>query len=356
MPQNNPRNRPQDHGGDVYQTGATVLCDFSASINPLGQPEGLLAVIAECWHEVSHYPDRNSAKLLNALADHHNLPVENLAVGNGSAELIDLVLRSSGAKRLLLSPPDFGLYEKFAPASMAVVKIPRVEESGFSVDTNAIRAKMQAGDLILFSNPGNPSGGALPSEEILSLAQEALKAGAFLCVDEAFCDFCPEFSVQDRAAIIPSLAVLRSMTKFYGIPGIRIGYLTAATPLVEAVNALRQPWSVSTLAQAVGVKCLEDEHWSLKTRQYLIRAKDKFLAELKLLPGVTPLPGNANYLLIRLDPPAPDADALYEALREVGTLVRHCGSFGLGSRYVRVAVRTVGENADLIRHLKKLIR
>lgn len=355
--QSNKFNGPQDHGGDVYQSGAnTVIRDFSASINPLGHPEGLMEALAEALPDALHYPDRKSARFISSASEYYRVPGLRLIAGNGSAELIDVALRAVHPRRLILCPPDFGLYERFVPEGCEIVYIPRIEAEGFSVDVSAIKTALRGGDVLLFSNPGNPSGHAISREAVLEVAAAAEQAGALFLLDEAFCDFCPERSVIDRAGDLPSLAVLRSMTKFFGIPGLRLGFLVASPALIAKVEELRQPWSVSTVAEAAGVYCLADGNWGEKSRQYVRRAREKFAAELAALPGVTPLPSEVNYILARFEPPAPDADRVFNRLREEGTLVRHCASFGLGSRYIRFAVRTVGENTDIIRHLKAFFR
>ena len=199
---------------------------------------------------------------------------------------------------------------------------------------------------------------ALPVSDIAAEREMAIVVlprlrKATLAVDEAFCDFCPEGSVLDQAGTWPELVVLRSMTKFYGIPGIRVGFASGAPETLERMAALQVDWSVSTPAQVCGVHCFS-EQWGARTREYVERSREKLTAELQKLRGFHPLPSAANYLLVRLDPPAPDADTIYHALRAEGTLVRHCSSFGLGNRYIRLAVRTVGQNADLIVHLQKL--
>lgn len=348
---------PQDHGGDIYSKDPIpVLRDFSASINPLGHPEGLVEAICASWAESLHYPDRRCTEFLNSLPKRYPVDPKNTLAGNGSAQLLDLAVRALATGRLLICPPDFGLYTRFTPPGVETVTVPRREETGFGVDAEELTKALEPGDLVLFSNPGNPSGGALPRETVLNLAQTAQSKGAYLLVDEAFADYCPSRSVLDTAAHLRSLLVLRSLTKFYGIPGLRLGFIAGAPELLARMERLAPPWSVSTVAQTAGIHCMADEHWGDKSRTYLVRAREKFLADLSALPGIEPLHTEANYVTLRLTPPAPDADRMYLVLKNEGTLVRHCGSFGLGNRYVRLAIRTVGENADLVRHLKAFYR
>jgi threonine-phosphate decarboxylase len=142
------------------------------------------------------------------------------------------------------------------------------------------------------------------------------------------------------------------MTKFYGIPGLRLGFLAAAPFLARRVANLQIPWSVNVLAQEAGVHCLRDSNWEAVTLACIERLRARLAADLAALPGFKPLPSAANYLLVRLDPPAPTARELYEAAAARGILIRHCGSFGLGERYIRVAVRTQEENAKLLAALR----
>ncbi len=348
--------RPQVHGGDTRQArerfGLEEVLDFSASINPLGTPPGLREHLFERWPQVLHYPDRGGRRCREAVAERFDLPPEAVVVGNGSAELIGLLLRSAAWARVLVSPPDFGLYRALLPAGVPVVPVPRVEARGFAPDLGALARAAGPGDLLLFSNPGNPSGAGVGPAELAGLLDRCAAVGAVLAVDEAFVDFCPELSVLDLAARRPGLVVLRSLTKFYGIPGLRLGFLAAAPARASAVAGLQVPWSVNTLAQEAAPYCLAHTEWEGRSRAYAARERERLAAGLGRLAGVRALPSRANYLLLHLSPPAPGAGTLYEDLARRGILVRHCGSFGLGERYLRVAVRTEEENALLLAALE----
>jgi threonine-phosphate decarboxylase len=347
---------PQEHGGAVHQLdGSPVHYDFSASINPLGQPPGLLKALEERWGETLHYPDRTARRLVQSISKAFGVAPECLLAGNGSTELIELLFRVLKPARTIITAPDFGLYTSLLPEGAVVTEVPRLEEEGFAVDLKALASELREGDLAIFSNPGNPSGHALNAEEVLALAKAAQKAGAHLVVDEAFADFIPEISVIGEVSALTNLVVLRSMTKFFAIPGLRLGFVAANEALVKTLAEVIAPWSVSTIAQIAGEHCLVDENWGAKTRQYVEMARTKLAAELASLEGFEPLPSTTNYILVRLAPPAPDAGELYTRLKESGTAIRHCASFGLGERYIRLAVRTVGENADLIATLKRTL-
>ncbi len=341
---------PQDHGGNRAEVQARLglgeLLDFSASINPLGCPEGLQACVAAAWPSVLHYPDRRAAPLREALARRTGLAPEALAIGNGSAELLDLALRVLAPRRLVTCPPDFGLYGRLVPPGTATALVPRVEAQGFAPDLGALARGLAPGDAVLFSNPGNPSGHPVAAPDLQALLGRVRAAGATLVLDEAFADFCPGVSLLGEAGRDPHLVVLRSLTKIYAIPGLRLGYLGAHPTLVARLEALQVPWSVNALAQAAGAYCLGVEGWGARSRAFVARARERLAEALGALPGLEPLASAANYLLVRVGPPG--ATAAYEACARRGVLVRHCGSFGLGERYLRVAVRTDGENDRLV--------
>jgi threonine-phosphate decarboxylase len=336
--------------------GLERVVDFSASINPLGHPEGLKEHLLAHWEQVLVYPDRDSSALRAAVSSHFGIGTDSVVPGNGSAELIDIALRAFKPDRVVLCPPDFGLYESLAPEGTPVVRVPRVEARGFAPDLGALAGKVRGGDLVLFSNPGNPSGFGVSPIDFSPLLDRCAHVGATLALDEAFADFCPEVSSLPQRPGHPSLVVLRSLTKFFGIPGLRLGFLVAPPVRVRQVADLQVPWSVNGLAQEAGVYCLAQSNWGTRTRAYVAAARERLSTGISGIAGLRPLASRANYLLVEISPPAPSASRLYQALLGSGILVRHCGSFGLGERYVRLAVRTDEENESLVAALRLPVR
>jgi len=350
---------PQEHGGDLRRARGRFarqdFLDFSASINPLGMPPGLWEHLLAVWETLLHYPEPHSGTLVDAVATRFRLAQNQVLVGNGSAELIDLLLRSQQWRRLVICPPDFSLYHSLAPAAVPVKLVPRLREQGFAPDLEALAEQTEAGDLILFSNPGNPAGSTASRERLRALLEHCTQIGATLALDEAFADFCPECSLIELAGSTSHLLVLRSLTKFYAIPGLRAGYLAGASDLVAAAAGLQVPWSVNALAQAAGVFCLAQQQWEERSLRYVAVERERLQSRLADLPGVSPQDSRANYMLVRVTPPAPSATELYEDLARKGFLIRHCGSFGLGEEFVRIAVRTREENEGLLEALQEVL-
>ena len=347
---------PQDHGGNLAEVlaryGLEGVLDFSVSVHPLGPPDGLREYLASRPEDVTRYPDRRCEALRAAASRRFGFPPECFLAGNGSAELIDLVLRAGPCARLVVSPPDFGLYEALGPRGLPVLRVPRDARAGYAVAVERLLEAVLPGDLVLFSNPGNPSGAAVPAERLAPLLDRCAEVGALLAVDEAFADFCPEVSLLDRTAGNPALVVLRSLTKFYAIPGLRLGFLAGPPERVDRFASLQVPWSVSGPAQAAGTYCLGRPEWDRAARKFVEDERGRTSRALASVPGIEPLPSRANYLLLRLAPPAPGATTLYRNLARRGILVRHCGSFGLGDGYLRVGLRTPEENDRLVAALR----
>lgn len=349
---------PQDHGGDAKSICKTYgLCeatDFSASINPLGHPKGLEQHLQANWSQLLHYPDRNSEELRIKASKKFGVPADNILAGNGSAELIELTLRAMDPSCLVLSPPDFGLYESLAPEHQPTFKVPRLKKLGFLPDIEKLCEIVRPGNLIIFSNPCNPSGRASLPDDIFRLIEKCRHVGAILAVDEAFVDFYPRAGISAALNEYDNLIIFRSMTKFFGIPGLRLGFLLTSPSLANKIARLQVPWSVNTAAQISGTYCLEHNDWESKTLKCIEKNRSMLHSGLEKIPGFKPIPSDVNYILVEVSHPAPPADEICHFLASKGILVRNCESFGLGNRFIRLAVRTEEEITLLLSALNAL--
>jgi threonine-phosphate decarboxylase len=349
------------HGGDVYHLARTLgvnigdLLDFSANINPLGFPPGLTGAVQEAMREIVHYPDRRSLKLRAALAAYHHLTPEAILVGNGSTELIYLVARALRPRRGLIVTPAFSEYEHALDLARVPAAFHPTEEShNFTLHKVP---ELQAGDLIFLAHPASPSGARLDPELFLRVVAAVESAGAYLLLDEAFVDFVEEASFKIHLSRFPRLLVLRSFTKFFGIPGMRLGYLLGAPELVAHLSGEQEPWSVNTMAQAMGVACLAEREYISQTRTLIKREREFLLDRLAALPGLTSFPSVVNYLLVKLTRPGMTAAALREQMLAHRIVIRDAGNFrGLDKRFFRIAVRGRKENERLLQALEECLR
>jgi cobyric acid synthase CobQ/L-threonine-O-3-phosphate decarboxylase len=348
------------HGGNVWKLGREAglasgdLLDFSANINPLGPPPWLRALIARRLEDVRHYPDPESRELVEALARRFRLASADILVGNGSTELLRTLIQVLGARRALIPVPAYSDYRAAAElAGLPVATLPLREADGFVLDWNGLESAIQSGDAVFLGQPNNPTGFLLDPSRLRSLA--AGRRDVFFIVDEAFLDFVPQTDSL-LSARPDNVAVLRSMTKFYAIPGLRLGFAAAAPDLATRVRARLPPWSVSTLAQAVGVAALADQDYARETIALVENRRRELSDGLVALGGVTVYPGVANFLLCRLDRHGLDAAALADRLLRQGIAIRVCESFeGLDGRFFRLAVRNAEEQTRLLEVLAEAL-
>ncbi|MHC1730040.1 MAG: threonine-phosphate decarboxylase CobD [Syntrophobacteraceae bacterium] len=351
------------HGGNVYEYAQRAGCspddilDFSASINPLGPPPGLDKLLSECFHRIQHYPDIRNQLLIEALSRFHGVPPECIAVGNGSTELIYWLPRSLEINHALAVLPTFGEYAKsFEIQGVELKKLFSSSDHFFQPKVDQLDEALgkDSQEAVLLTHPGSP-GGALLDEKVCEWIAEKSSAGkTYYLMDEVFIDFCEESSFKRFLDRAHNLVLIRSLTKFYGLPGLRIGYLIASPEVIRKVRRHIPPWSVNTLAQAAGAYCLDQEEYRLKTLEVVGRERQRLADTLSAMPGLSVYPGKANYLLIRLGQKLPAAPVLKRDLFERGRmLVRDCSSFeGLDDRHFRIAVRLAEQNNRLISALR----
>lgn len=343
------------HGGQVLALARELGCppaailDFSASLNPLGPAPEALAAARVALNDACHYPESDAAILAQALAAHHVLPATCVLAGAGATEFIFLVPRVLRPRRVLLVEPAFSEYR---PALLqAGVQIDTLQLSpadDFRLDLAALSNALRPDtDLVWLANPLNPSGTGYPRPLLLELA-DALPAMVHLLVDESFIDFTPALSIADQVAVRPKLLVLRSLTKFYALAGLRIGWLAATPQLVAKLAAGREPWRLSTPAIAAGLACLEATALRTATLQAIPVLRTELAAGLNKL-GCTVYPAVANYLLCRLPDRAPAVEEVAARLCRERILVRTCTDFaGLDNRFMRLAVRSAADNRHLL--------
>lgn len=349
-------NHSSNHGGNIFTVARNLglrpedILDFSASINPLGPPPHALEAIRSACDSLVHYPDSDATELRHALASHHGVAPENICAANGSTELIYLLPRLAQGRKALVVAPPFSEYAKALDREGWEFDYFLLHsKEDFTLSLSRLESELQKGyDLLFLCNPANPTGRLLPLSEIEEIVALCSENGAFLALDEAFIDFCEEKSAKHVVCTAGNGIVLRSMTKFFAIPGLRLGYAIASPDIIAELAAMREPWSVNTIAQAAGVAALSDTAYAVQTRQYVTVERERLAAGLREIPSLKPFPSEANYLLVEILS-GPDASQLQRLLLEDRILIRSCGNFhGLDERFFRVAVRTAGENESLL--------
>jgi threonine-phosphate decarboxylase len=353
-----------DHGGNVFAVARSLgvspedILDFSASINPLGPAPGVREALATAYDLLVHYPDSDCTELREALALSHGVKSANICVANGSTQLIYLLPRLAPGKRALVIAPAFSEYARsLARDGWGVEQFILESADGFVLPLDRLEMNLRTGyDILILGNPGNPSGRLYPLSTVREIDRLCRLAGCFLVLDEAFMDFCEEGSAKHYATERDGILVLRSMTKFYALPGMRLGYAIGNASIVTRLASLSEPWSVNTPAQAAGLASLADNGYTAATRELVISGRAHLFAGLAAIPGLSPFPSAANYLLVEIAGGESSGELAGQLLAKF-ILIRACGNFaGLDNRFFRVAVRNREENDRLLAALAKSFR
>jgi len=351
-PQTGSSNRPA-HGGNLAWAAAIAGCppdeilDFSASINPLGPPASAIAAIqANLIPLLRAYPDPSYTALRAALGKFHHLDPDWILPGNGAAELLTWSARELATLSATYLPvPAFGDYRRSLAAFGAkIIPLPLPLEGPWQLPTPP-EVPQNCG--LILNNPHNPTGGLLNRDALLPL----LEKFALVVLDEAFMDFFNDGeSLIENIRAFPNLVILRSLTKFFSLPGLRIGYAIDHPERLQRWQQWRDPWSVNALAAVASIAALADRPFQERTWQWLPPARVELFAGLAAIPGLTPRPGAANFLLVESERSVPELQR--QLLQQHHLLVRDCLSFPeLGDRYFRTAVRTPPENQRLLQGL-----
>jgi L-threonine-O-3-phosphate decarboxylase len=356
------------HGGN-RQWAATIagvnpadILDFSASINPLGIPQTAIAAMQSQLSELGHYPDPEYTLLRSAIGTFHQLPPEYILAGNGVAELLTWTGRDlANLEATVLFTPAFNDYERALRAFDCQIERYALLSEDFlaalpqiSIDPKIPCTHNSRQKGILLNNPHNPTGYLFTKASLYPYLEQF----ALVVIDEAFMDFLEPSQQQSLLELVPfypNLVILRSLTKFYGLPGLRLGYAIAHPDRLARWQTWRDPWSVNSLAVAAGIAALADRDFQHQTWSWLQSAKLQLFAGISQLAGLHPLPNAANYLLVHTA--IAGTTLQLELLKNHQILIRDCLSFPeLGDRFFRVAIKQEQDNQRLLTALAAALR
>ena len=323
------------HGGDIFAVAREHgwnwrdMLDFSASINPLGPAPGVRQAISDAMDQIEHYPEREAVPLARALANLWHIDLSQVLLGNGATELIFFLARTLGETAVTLAAPVFSEFHRaFPQAHLAELRNP---------------ATWPTTGLLVMTRPANPTGWTLD----LAILRDWLKTVQNpVLIDESFLDFSGQPSAATLLDEHPQLMILRSLTKFYALPGLRIGSLIGSPEKVRCWRQQREPWQVNVFAQEAALAALADKEHAARSLSFVQAERQWLLEKLKSLPGVEPVESDANFLYVRV---FCSTQGICKHLLGQKILVRDCTNWpGLPGQALRVAVRTRPENERLI--------
>ncbi len=357
---------PCVHGGNVWEISEKFnipleqVIDFSVSTNPLDVPKKALQSISQHLSTIRNYPDPDHEWLTKTLSNYVSVAPNNIIVGNGSTELIYLfteVFVETGCNTII-PIPTFGEYKI---ATMRVGGSPlflRCDSAkNFRLDFEELESIISKKTrLIFFCNPNSPTGSLYEKDDVLNIVRLAAEKSVFVFLDEDYIDFVDDdkrYSMAEYVTRYDNLFVLRSLTKFFGLAGLRIGFGVGSPDVVKILKKAKMPWSVNSLAMFAAMEAVTDEEFIKNSRLLISRSKRQLQEMLQEISWLKVYPSETNFFLIEITKRGLTSTQLKEGLARKGLLIRDCSDFdGLNNRFFRVAVRRTEENKKLIEHLK----
>lgn len=348
------------HGGNIYKKAKELgmdenkILDYSANISPLGLPEHIRNAIIAAIDGTINYPDPECTELRKAISKEDGVEPQCISCGNGGADMLYRLAFGLKPKKVLLPVPAFVEYEEAMTAAGAEMVYYAMKED-LLIREDITEWITPETDLVIICNPNNPTGLLTKRELIIKVLEKAKKTDTMVMIDECFLEICreeAEYTVKPWIEQYDNLMILKSFTKLYAIPGVRLGYLLSGNPqIIEKVNRSGQAWSVSHIAQCAGVAALGNPEYKRAVIDTVEKELDFMKEELKKLP-LTLYDGKANYLFFRTS----GITDLDKQLEHYGIMIRNCSNYvNLGNDYWRVAVKAHGDNLRLIAALKEIL-
>ena len=382
------------HGGNIYkifrEKNIKEILDYSSNINPYGIPESLKKRITENLEILERYPDPDYIELRQKLAHLNKVDVSNIILGNGATEIIFLFMKVINPKKILIAAPTFGEYERAVKATERVenssilgdsnkkkddenscgkqkIKIEYFElkESDyFKLNIHNLKNELEKKyDLLIICNPNNPTGKFLKLSETEQILKECNKYNTKLFIDEAFIDFLKDGmkeSIINTKENKQNLFVARAFTKFFAIPGLRLGYgIYFDKKLEKGISEKKEPWSVNNIAEMAGLTVLDDTEYIEKTLKWITEEKTYVYEKLNEISGIKPYKTEVNFITVKIEDnfilKGLNVKILREKMLEQGILIRDASNFNfLDERFFRLAIKDRENNDRVIETLKKI--
>ena len=349
------------HGANVdnmakkFGKNENDIIDFSSNVNP-HIISNLGKYVLEGLEKSRSYPDINYTNLRNNISDYIKVDSELIIPGNGATEIIYLLMKSI-KRRLAILNPTFSEYGRGAKLNnLEIIDFHLKEENNFSIDLDEIQKNMDKFDSLFICNPNNPNGKVKDLNELLDLMIENDK---LLIVDETFMEFVGEeekYSLINKIEQTPNLFILKAVTKFFGMPGLRLGYgVTSNKQIIKNIYEYKEPWTINSFAENLSNYLFKDKEYINGSKDYYINERKFMLEELRKISRLKVYDTDTNFVLIKLDDDEATSLKL-ELFEKYNILIRDASNFiGLDKSYIRVAIKSHNDNKVLIESLRKIL-
>lgn len=340
------------HGG--YQGENEKMLDFSVNINPLGIPDGIREKLILGIAELVKYPEISGTSAIKKIAADLDVRPENVILGNGAIELIYLFARSMGPAKALIIQPTFNEYERALKLyGWEVSHYILTAEDGFFINPDTLQAVIdkEKPQAVFLCNPNNPTGHAYSSAAISAMVARAAPEITWF-LDESFLDFSNETgSLSLLKSEHRAIFILKSLTKFYALPGLRIGYGVAGPVIIKKMERFKEPWTINALGLIAVTAVYDETAYAEKTKAYIKKERQRVYQELVQIDGIKVFKSDTDFHLCRLLQGT--VKALQTDLEKAGMSLRTCEDFnGLDDSYFRIAIKKAEDNTKLLTFLK----
>ncbi|AFS81579.1 class I/II aminotransferase [Candidatus Nitrosopumilus koreensis AR1] len=342
------KHHPISHGGRFSRGNQQIdVLDFSSNTSPAGMPSSVKSAIKKRLDKMEHYPDTNSINLISSLKKYIGLSDSHIVVGNGAIEILYNFCNSFlSQKHVLIPTPTFSEYE--SASRLVDCKFTFFKTMNLSENIDSFISKIPMNGCVFVCNPNNPTGTILSKKQITKIILAAKNKSSFVFVDECFIELVPESdqSIINLVKKYDNLFVLRSLTKSFGLAGIRIGYGVGSKTIIEILKKIKIPWSVNALAQEAGITAIKNKSHLTKSK-LLIKKESTFLKKkIAKITGFECHDSSTNFILIKTKQ---DSTKIQKKLLKHKILIRDCKNFrGLNNHYIRIAVKSHKDNLKLV--------
>ena len=349
------------HGGDVYKYSGRII-DFSSNINPMGVPDSFKRLLSERLEDFTRYPDLEYQEVREHVAAYLQISnTEYIIPGNGAVELIYKLAASSGAERVVSLSPTFSEYRRAANAAgLEFSDIPAFSSDFSTINMEMLLENIRPHSLVIICNPNNPTGTLVGKAAMREFAAALLKLDCRLIIDEAFMEFTDSYpgnSMVDTVEEFMNITVIRAATKFFGMPGIRLGYaVTANIEAAKGAKELMEPWNLNSAAVIAACSIFEDQGYIEKARTWVKSEREYLYEGLGNFKELRVYPSKANFHLVELINMKMTAPQLKADMVKNGILIRTAEGFnGLSEFHFRLAVKDRSSNETLLKLFREFM-
>ena len=353
---NNQTTNPVFHGSDIekisacYHIKKEAIVNFAGNVNPLGLPASVKEAVATHADLFSNYPDREYLSLRNVLSNYCDVPADYILPGNGSSELIALLIEARAPKHTLILGPTYSEYSRELTFSGSTQDYYHLQETS---DFRPDHTLSDGYDFLIICNPNNPTSSAIFRDELKELLAFCKRKNIFVMIDETYVEFAPDISAITAVPLtkqFSNLMVLRGVSKFYAAPGMRFGYgITGNSEFLKTMREKQIPWSLNSLGAFAGEMLFQDHDYYQQTRNLILSERQKMYETIKKLPTFKIYPAYANFLLVKILKDGVTSFDVFERCIQKGLMIRDCSSFQcLEGEYVRFCIQMPEENQRLL--------